>query len=194
MTWQNSYYDYTSEYLFRLINMAGVVGAIKAVPIMSYPNGNTIALGDGALKGMLFYLPEKTTITGAKWLQVQQGAYTSDNYNGVILYKINGANSDSVAYSANDGDIWKAANNAIGSKAFTDPYVADAGWYRIALIYNQSAETTPPILLYTTVNTYGTSLLGYVIAGLKSGITAPPATLSNAELTPSGVSIFLMPY
>lgn len=98
---------------------------------------------DGVLRFYGLWLPEAATITGVRWSQSVQGAYTADNNNKVGLYRSDGTNLILVASSTNDGNIWKAAVG-VGSKAFSSTYLAEAGNYWVACLYNSSAQTTAP--------------------------------------------------
>jgi hypothetical protein len=104
-----------------------------------------------------YYLPKAGTITGVKWYQGTQGAYTASNYNGVGLYTYSGGTLTLVASSTNDGNIWKATGSTWSSKAFTSTYSASKGLHFIGFLYSSSASTTAP-----TVGT-GTAYLAAAI-------------------------------
>lgn len=106
----------------------------------------SLALTDGQMRFIAVYLPKSQTITGVKWQQVTQGVYTADNENRVGLYTFSGGTMTLVASSADDGNIWKVASGAVGSKAFSTPYSANSGLYFIGVLWNASAATTPPFL------------------------------------------------
>lgn len=116
-----------------------------------FPIGYTIAnissnqtLTENTLYLVACELRKSYTITGVKWYQSTQGNYTADQYNGVGLYTISGGVLTLVASSTDDGNIWKAAANGMGSKAFSGQYVATAGVYYIGLLYNNSSQVTAP--------------------------------------------------
>lgn len=106
----------------------------------------TSALVDAQVRYMVIEVKETTTLTGVTWYQTVAGVYTGDNTNGVALYSINMTTGDytKVAESTNDANIWTGAAGAYYSKAFSSTYVAAPGFYAIALLYNQSAQTTAP--------------------------------------------------
>jgi hypothetical protein len=187
MTWQNSYYDYTSEWLVKLINMAGTT-TVKSFPLFSGGiNATNGASGDAVMKALLFYLPETTLVTGIRFTLYQAGAYTADNYNGAALYAWNVNKWDSVAYTTNDGNIWKATAGALTTVPFTDTYVAQAGFYKLVTLYNNSAETTNPLF---TANTSVSSINGFLpfkIVGIKIGVTALPASFTESDLSVSNI-------
>jgi hypothetical protein len=88
------------------------------------------------------YVGANGTITGVKWYQVVQGAYTADNYNGVGLYSISGGTLTLVASSTDDGNIWKATGATWGNKAFTTTYTATRGTYYIGALINATGAIT----------------------------------------------------
>lgn len=131
----------------RVLTVYGILGgAIKAEPVVGRLfNMTTVAgMADNVIRWTMVYLPKAATITGVKWFQGTQGAYTADGYNGVGLYSVSGGTLTLVASSTNDGNIWKAAGVTVGSKAFSSTYAAAAGVYVVAALYCHSAETTAP--------------------------------------------------
>ena len=81
---------------------------------------SSYTLVDTRMDVQAVYIRESKTIAGVKWFQGVQGNYTADNYNGVGLYSYDGAGTLTlVASSTNDGNIWKASANSVGSKAFS---------------------------------------------------------------------------
>lgn len=107
----------------------------------------TYTLVDTRMDVQAIYIRESMTLTGVKWFQLVQGNYTADNYNGVGLYSYDGAGTLTlVASSTDDGNIWKGAANSMQSKAFSSTYNATPGVYFIALMYNNSSQTTAPTI------------------------------------------------
>lgn len=102
------------------------------------------SLTDGFLKIVAVKVTKPCTATGVKWIQSVAGDYTADNYNGVVLFSISGTTYTKIAESTNDGNIWKATSNTVGSKAFSSPVGLVPGVYYVGVIYNQSAVTTAP--------------------------------------------------
>ena len=108
----------------------------------------TGALSDGQLGCAVLFTPSTSyTMLGVKWVQGSQGSYTSDNYNGVLLGTLSAGTVTWVDSTANDGNIWKGANNTWQSKAFTSSYAVTANTtYVIGFIYNSSAQVTLPTM------------------------------------------------
>jgi len=127
-------------------------------PIFNALEVNTTAIT--MVDNRIFLLPivvkRDTVITGVKFTNQTQGVYTADNNNKVGLYSYSGGTLTLVASSTNDGNLWKGAANTLQSKAFTTPYLATAGVYFVAMLYNQSAVTTAPALFGT--NSFGTAV------------------------------------
>jgi hypothetical protein len=107
---------------------------------------NQVTLADGQVNFIPVYISEATTITGVKWVQGTAGNYTADNYNGVGLYSYSGGTLTLVASSSDDGNIWKQTSGSMGAKAFSSTYNASPGLYYIAFLYNNSAQTTAPVV------------------------------------------------
>lgn len=112
-------------------------------------NTGTNLLLDNTLMLHSIYINKESTITGVGWIQVAQGSYTADNYNGIGLYSYDLLNEKLIliASTTNDGDIWKVVGSVYTTKDFTTPVVVAKGIYYIGLLYNQSAVVTPPSLL-----------------------------------------------
>jgi len=125
------------------------------------------------------YLPKATTLTGVKWYQVTAGSYTGDAYNGVGLYTYSGGTLTLVASSTNDANIWTATGGTIASKAFSSTYAASAGLYFVAYLYNNSAQTTAPVLGIvggaSTINTVTDFTNSAKTSSLLSSQTALPS-------------------
>jgi len=145
--------------------LSSLGSAIKAEPLwggwQNYP-GSSYALVNQRCILQPVYLYTPTTLTGVKWVQITQGAYTSSNYNGIGLYTYDGVgNLTCVASSSNNGNLWSTfANNTMGSASFSfgANYNASAGLYYIAAVWNQTgAITTNPAIgqgLSTTITTF----------------------------------------
>lgn len=104
-------------------------------------------LVSGTLVFQAVYVRTAGTITGVKWYQAVQGSYTAASPgNQLGLYSLSGTTLTLVASCADDGNLWKAASNAMTNKAFTTPYSAAVGIYFISVLYKQSAQTTAPQL------------------------------------------------
>ena len=141
--------DTATEFVLTRGN-AALGSSIKGVNL-SFPFINSITstagLSTGRCEFTAYFLPTAKTITGVKWWQAVAGVYTAANYCGVGLYSATTiGNMTLVAYSTNDGNIWKQASNSFGTKAFdaTGAYNAAAGLYYIAILWASSATTTTP--------------------------------------------------
>ena len=123
---------------------------VKAIPIGSelYVGGG-ITLADGEEFSMTYYLKDTTVITGARVTLSVQGAYTADNYNGIALYSNSTSGITLIDSTLNGaGDIWKAAAGAtIDSTFASGPHTLAPGLYTVSVIYNQSAQTTAPVVI-----------------------------------------------
>lgn len=104
---------------------------------------------DARVQFTAVWLPEDATLTGVSFLTRIQGNFTGDNNNKVGLYTYSAGTLTRVAQSANDENIWKSVPGATGAWTevpFTGTYAATAGLYFVALLYNQSAQTTAPVI------------------------------------------------
>lgn len=167
---------------------------IKAMPL-----GETLVditsyttLSDGRAHYIAVYLPYPQTITGVKALMNQTGDYTADQYNGVGLYSVSGGTLTLRASSTDDGNIWKATVNTVITKAFTTPYSAPAGLYYIAIVYNQSAQTTAPRLGATGNGTVtGIAAWDFTNDLKTSGTVDPTNTLPTPTIAASGITAYV---
>lgn len=145
------------------------------------------ALADGRIYFSAVYLTKAATLTGVKWYQVTAGNYTGDNENRVGLYTYSGGTMTLVASSANDANLWTATSGTIASKAFSSTYAAAAGLYFVGFIYNNSAQTTAPVLgiigSASTINTVTDFTNSAKTSGLISSQTALPATQAMSGVT-----------
>ena len=101
---------------------------------------------DNQIKYTAVYLPKAATITGVKFYVRVLGSYTPDQNNRIGLYSYSGGTLTLVASCANTAALWTSAANAVQTIAFTSPYVAAAGIYYVAFLYNNSAQVTAPAL------------------------------------------------
>jgi hypothetical protein len=131
-----------------LLGYNGLGSPIKAYPlgINLTAVGGSLAFTDARLWLIPVYVGANSTITGVKWYQVTQGAYTGDNYNGVGLYSISGGTLTLVASSTDDPNIWKTAASASwGSKAFSTSPTINRGTYYIGALANVTATITSAV-------------------------------------------------
>jgi hypothetical protein len=103
---------------------------------------------DGILRFTAVYLPRAENLTGIAIVMRIQGNFTADNNNKLALYSYEAGVMTKVAESANDANtIWKGAANAFVKVPFAGgPYSAAAGVYFVAMLYNNSAQTTAPVI------------------------------------------------
>lgn len=97
---------------------------------------------------MAVYIPSACTITGVKFWMGTQGSYTANNHNRAGLYSIDTSSGTltQVDTSADNGNLWKAAQGMI-TVTFAHTYSVTApGTYYVAFIYSSSAQTTQPQL------------------------------------------------
>jgi hypothetical protein len=145
------------------------------------------------------YIKKTTTITGVRFFQAIQGAYTADNTNQVGLYSYNGSGGLTlVASSTNNGNLWKNASGTLASEPFSAPYSAAPGAYMVGIIYNNSAQTTGPQFgVYTSVpaavSGQGTTNSAK-FSGYRLGRTALDASLNMSDLTNHNIRFALFLY
>jgi hypothetical protein len=169
----------------------------KALPIMfNIPDEEiTDSLADARGFFVAFYIPRTTTITGVKWWNREQGVYVANNTNEVALYKESAGVLTKVDSCANDGNLWKQAAWAIGTKAFTATYSAAPGIYYVAILLNHSNMTTEP-RIYITEDDIGMGF-GFTnsnkLHGYVNGLSILPHTqaLSGVTVSANGRVIWL---
>jgi hypothetical protein len=201
----NGYLSSTDWSLFA--NIAGPLNAmallgstIKAEPVgltMSRQTSTT-SLSDAQARFVAVYVQKAITVTGIKWYQSTQGNYTADQNNYVALYSYASGTLTQVAISANNGNIWKATSNAYSSAAFAAPYSAARGIYFAALLYNQSAQVTAPILgagiVGITNQVLGDFTNSAMLSGTLASQTSLPTSQAMSGLTASGTIPYLALY
>jgi hypothetical protein len=170
---------------FDILAMQAMGSSIKAEALGINPAMITTIgdLADERLYIYPVYLYQSTTITGVMFYQGLAGVYTADNNNKVGLYSVSGGTATLVASCSNDGNLWKATSNTYSKKAFATPYVAPAGVYYVAILFNKSAHTTYPGLgRGASVSNSGWMQLdftnGNVLAGYKNPVLDLPGTIN----------------
>jgi len=157
-----------------------------------------VVMVDNSLKFIPVYVRVPAIITGVKLGIHTQGDYTSDNYNGVGLYKYNTTldSLELVASSTDDGDIWKASSGTMITKAFSATYNADDGLYYVGCLWNASATTVAPQVYGTSPGIWVGGLLssGYFIAGAEAGQATLPAIYKASDINTSSTSYFVFLY
>jgi hypothetical protein len=177
--------------------------ATKADPV--YAQGGLLGstggtLSDGNGHGVAVHLPQQATITGIRWWRTGTvGVYTADNYNGVALYSYSGGNLTLVASSSNTPNIWSgsyaAATSVYVTRSFVTPYSANPGIYFAVGIYNQSAQTTAPIIGSGPQALFNLNNVAYDYTnGAKHFFTAAISSSVPSSIAISGTSATLTQY
>jgi len=108
---------------------------------------SSFTMVDSQAQYVAIWLPVRQTLTGVKWYQQTVGNYTGDNNNKIALYSYSGGTLTRVAQSTNDAALWsQAGGNVVKQKGFSATYDAAPGLYFVALLYNNSAQITAPII------------------------------------------------
>jgi hypothetical protein len=144
-----------SSYNWMLSQAYGLLGSsIKGVNLTcpTFASLTATSLGTGVGRYLSYYLPQAATITGVKFFQPNQGVYTGNNYNGVGLYSYSGGTLTLVASTTNDTEFWKGTSATWITKPFSSTYSASSGVYYLFALYNSSAQTTAPTILFNAYN------------------------------------------
>ncbi len=145
---KNAVYDQSS--LDVKVNYLKTIQALgssaKFLAVGTGPYATTQAPTDGQAKFIAVYVDRATTLTGVKFLQITQGVYTADNNNYIALYSYSGGTLTQVAISTNNGNLWKGSGDSVQTVPFVSTYAAAVGVYFIGYIYNNSAQTTAPVI------------------------------------------------
>ena len=160
-------------------------GTMKALPILGYNPTVAHTLADATPVGLAFYIPKEVTITGAAWIQQAPGDYTAADYNGFALYSVSGTTYTLVGSTTNDGNIWKATAQTIGTKAFSSPLTLTPGAYYLVSFYNQSAQVAPPVVYHfpNMVNAVLLKIAGdNPLAWLDYTVNTPPSSITLATV------------
>jgi hypothetical protein len=186
------YVDNRTNNDIRIHAALGGVALAETIPLYLL-GGNVGAQTDGRMYFVAVWLEKAATLTGVKWYQNTQGAYTADNNNKIGLYTYSGGTMTLVASSTNDGNIWKAASNTWASKAFSATYAAAAGLFFIGFLYNSSAQTTAPVLGGTNINS-AAATFDYTNSARISGYVNTQTDLPSSQAM-SGLTInTMMPF
>lgn len=156
-----------------------IKGVNMMIPFVAYIVDTAVALADTTFYSTAIYLPIAQTLTGVFFLQAVQGVYTAADENRVGLYSYSGGTITLIASSANNGNLWKNANNTWNKEPFSVPISVAAGLYFVGGTYNNSAQTTAPRL--------GASLTSLALTSLTMDFT------NNARLSASGVGFTNLP-
>lgn len=130
-------------------------------------------------------ITESTTVTSIQFYLQTNGSFTADNTNSVALYSYNGTTYTKVAESANDATIF---NGGTGFKTvnLSSQTTISAGLYAVALLYNNSAQTTAPALATcSTISNLSGQIYpsSFKLLSVLSGQSTMPATATVSSLT-----------
>jgi hypothetical protein len=183
-----------SSYNWMLTQAYGLLGStIKGVNLTcpTFAQLSATSLGTGVGRYLSYYLPQAATITGVKFFQPNQGVYTGNNYNGVGLYSYSGGTLTLVASTTNDTEFWKGTSATWITKPFSSTYSAAAGIYYLFALYNSSAQTTAPTILFNAYNSNNFPAIDFTnsakLGGTSnSGTTAlPTPTVATTSINGS---------
>lgn len=140
------------------------------------------ALTDAQIRFQAVYLAKAATITGVRVYSRTAGVYTGDANNKVGLYSYSGGTLTLVASSTNSASLWTGTANAFQTIAFSATYSASAGIYFVALLYNNSAQTTAPsIASGTALNNAAMATLAFTNSAKLYGTLATQTDLPASQ-------------
>lgn len=168
--------------------LSGLGSDIVAMPYMRNKRmfAADVNMVDSRAYWIVMQIKDTTEITGVHWVLSTQGDFTADNYNGFALFSLAGTTYTEITATADDGDVWKTAQYAVGSKAFPTPVTLNPGVYYCFLVYNTSSTIAQPVLFCNDPLASGNFLLGSSgnkIAGYVDGQTAVPSTETAGDVT-----------
>lgn len=187
-----------TEFVQKASTLVGKLKAAGVTTVLGVPfgwtstyysgvSGFTHAMLDGAVDYvMLDMITETTTITSISYQVATGGNFTPDNNNKVALCKYDGTNFIKVAESSNDGTIFNTTDS-FKTINLTTPYVAFAGYYAVAIIYNCSGTATTTPTLYSSGTVNGANVALYYPTNFKTisrmtGQTDIPSSVAVSSL------------
>lgn len=144
-------------------------------------SGSVQTLVDAQVRFESIYVYSAHNINGVKWKQGVAGVFTADNNNRIGLYSYLAGTLTLVASTPDDGTTWKVTTGEFGSAAFSVPYLAQPGVYFIGIIYNNSAQTTAPVLGGSS-NSSTLSNLDFTNSALLRGTLAAQTDIPTTQL------------
>lgn len=177
----------TPSNFFEAITAFG--STVKALPIgigLNNVFSSNATLTDALLYTEVFYFDKETIITGVKWIQQTQGAYTGDAYSGFGMHSVSGGTYTKITETVTDANLFKVAAYNEGFKAFPTPITVQPGIYVVTLLWNSSATTTAPaIYTHGGVSANQTFLLtnSNKFVGTLAAQTAIPVSITASGLT-----------
>jgi hypothetical protein len=163
---------------------------VKAWTADIYTATSTTALVDGQMQYQAFYIDEKATLTGVKYVLNQAGNFTGDNTNSISLFSYSAGTLTKIAETANDENIFKATANLLQTVNFASTVAVNPGVYYIGLLYNSSAQTTAPsfrsplsmgVLTFNSLDYTNSAKLN----GAVSATNSPPASIAASAISTS---------
>lgn len=165
--------------------------------IQTIPSGATSGLSDNQARYVAVWLDSATTLTGIALYQSVAGVYTADQTNQVGLYTYSGGTMTKVAESTNNGNLWKSSG--LIKEPFSSTYAAAAGLYFVGMVYNQSGQTTAPVMFVCPYpNNTAAMTLDFTNSAKTHGTVATqnalPATQASSGTTANNNKIWVALY
>lgn len=135
--------DHNEDYI-TVLNLLGSVIKYQSFGLNYSEVATTIVNAPGYTYFIPVYIKTAQSITGVKFLQTVQGAYTATNNSKVALYSYSAGTMTLVASCANDTTLFKGTAHAVKAVAFSSPYSAAAGIYFVGLLLNGTIDVTQP--------------------------------------------------
>jgi len=161
--------------------------------------GGGRTMTDGAMYLSSYKINKDTTITNLKTWLTTAGAFTSDNYNGMVVYTTNATGITLASKTADDGNVWKTTAGTLISKDLETPVVVTKDQIiMIGALYNSSAQTTAPTITSAS-NSYASFINLLLTDGRKLGavtisVTTPAASYTWANLAGISDALGILPY
>jgi hypothetical protein len=181
-------------------NMLNKVGAvIKLAPaILGMGITSTTTMVSGTLYYELCYNSDTITISTLTYGLTTNGSFTGANYNGMGIYSVSGTTFTLLRSTTNNEATWKIGTAVSAVINLTSPITLPPGKYVIMALYNQSAQTTAPIM-YGLAGGYQLNIVSrlpnstyFNAYSAAATYTALPATIDATAFytTSAGILIF----
>lgn len=150
----------------------------------------SVNMTSGQLRATAIYVPIGVTVTGVRWWQVTQGAFTATGENRFALFSYSGGTLTRIAQTANSEAVWETATSSSwGSFAFESPIALSAGLYYIAALFN--GGTTAPAI-GNVANTLNANILtGDFTNSAKLNLTLGAQTTMPSSISMGGAGVAL---
>lgn len=165
------------------MNLLGSAAVSQTFGSVSTRASGNLTLSSGALTYVLMdAMPAGLTILGVKFLQVTQGVYTASNNNRLGVSSLSAGTHTLVASCANDGNLWKGANNTVQTKAFTSSFITVANTaYYITYLFSSSSTSTAPIISLVPASTATAFTLDFTNSAKLGGFVAAQTDLASSQ-------------